>query len=202
MIQEVVADILGELLTAHLERKAAYAAKPGELRYGLAMKISGLLFFLVSAGFTALLVTGNYRVGNPVETVSLVVLIASFGMGAVYLTGRSFFANGRYDGESICFKSPFSRTKTEKWKDLKVDITSIPSYATANAYVRYGYNRDGEDYDRFTRKLLKLKKTIEEKGADALSPADARFFIITQTPKRGLKVEFNDAEIQTYRKRF
>lgn len=119
MIQEVVAEILGELLTAHLERKAAYAAKPGELRYGLAMKISGLLFFLVSAGFTALLVTGNYRVGNPVETVSLVVLIASFGMGAVYLTGRSFFANGRYDGESICFKSPFSRTKTEKWKDLK-----------------------------------------------------------------------------------
>lgn len=76
--------------------------------------------------------------------------------------------------------------------------------AKKRAYLHIYYNaaRAAEDYDRFTRKLLQLKQKIELQPLDKLDPDDARFFIITNTPKRGLKVAFNEPEIQKYRKRY
>ena len=70
-------------------------------------------------------------------------------------------------------------------------------------HIYYNAARAAEDYDRFTRKLLRLKQTMET-GPPSDREADdcARFFIATNTPKRGLTVTFNEPEIQKYRKRY
>jgi transposase len=73
------------------------------------------------------------------------------------------------------------------------------------AYLHIYYNaaRAAEDYDRFTRKLLRLKQAME---AGRLSERETdncgRFFTVANTPKRGLTVAFNEPEIQKYRKRY
>jgi transposase len=73
------------------------------------------------------------------------------------------------------------------------------------AYLHIYYNaaRAAEDYDRFTRKLLRLKQAMEAgRLSDREADECARFFIVTNTPKRGLKIVFNEPEIQKYRKRY
>ena len=88
----------------------------------------------------------------------------------------------------------FISTVLYKWGDAK-----------RRTYLHIYYNASGagEDYDRFTRKLLKVKKALE---SGTITETDAkqyaRYFIIKETPKRGRSVTFNDSEIQKYQKRY
>lgn len=72
-------------------------------------------------------------------------------------------------------------------------------------YVHLYYNasRAGEEYDKFTFKLLRIRKDME---SGEISESDgeryARYFIVRNTPKRGRSVTFNDGEIQKYRNRY
>jgi transposase len=63
--------------------------------------------------------------------------------------------------------------------------------------------RAAEEFDRFTLRLVRLKKELE---SGSLSTKDkeryARYFIIKETPKRGRHVVFNEEEIQKHRKRY
>ena len=52
---------------------------------------------------------------------------------------KNIYLNNRND----FFKKWIKKTKKDEY--IAYDITSISSYATANEYVEYGYNRDGED---------------------------------------------------------
>jgi transposase len=72
-------------------------------------------------------------------------------------------------------------------------------------YVHVYYNAEqaAENYDSFTRKLITLKEELESGNTiDKHEPLYERYFIVTETPKRGRKVEYNDAEIQKYRNRY
>lgn len=73
------------------------------------------------------------------------------------------------------------------------------------AYLHIFYNaeRAAEEFDRFTRKLIKYKEEllsgkIIKKHEDFYH----RYLILKKTPKRGLKISFNEKEIQKYRKRY
>jgi transposase len=70
-------------------------------------------------------------------------------------------------------------------------------------HLYYNASRAGEEYDRFTRKLLKVKEIME---LGTISDADrerySRYFIVKDTPKRGRSVIFDDSEIQKYRNRY
>jgi hypothetical protein len=77
--------------------------------------------------------------------------------------------------------------------------------AKRRVYLQIYYNaaRAADEFDRFTRKLLKMKQALEDASSTKKDMEECeRYFIITDTPKRGLKVAFNDAEIQKYRKRY
>ncbi len=73
-------------------------------------------------------------------------------------------------------------------------------------YLHLYYNaaRAAEEFDRFTKKLLQLKLALETGALDDKAEADEyiRYFIISETPKRGVKVAFNESEIQKFRKRY
>lgn len=70
-------------------------------------------------------------------------------------------------------------------------------------HIYYNAAKAAEDFDRLTRKLLRLKQSMETGCTNNRDTDDyTRFLIVTDTPKRGLKVAFNEPEILKYRKRY
>ena len=70
-------------------------------------------------------------------------------------------------------------------------------------HIYYNASRAAEDYDKLNQKLIMCKDELE---ANELKESNReyydRFFVVKNTPKRGLSVEYNDAEILKYRKRY
>ena len=70
-------------------------------------------------------------------------------------------------------------------------------------HIYYNAKRAAEEFDGFTRTLLKYKEElISGKRIKEHKEYYERYFIIKETPKRGIKVLFNDAEIEKHRKRY
>ncbi len=70
-------------------------------------------------------------------------------------------------------------------------------------HVYYSAEQAAAHYDAFTRKLIALKQELKaENYIEKHAKLYERFFTIKETPKRGRKIEFNDDEIQKYRKRY
>ena len=71
------------------------------------------------------------------------------------------------------------------------------------AHLYYNATRAAEDFDKLSKKLVACKGELEREEPDkAKQDLYDRFFIVKRTPKRGLSVSYNDAEIQKYRKRY
>jgi len=70
-------------------------------------------------------------------------------------------------------------------------------------HVYFNTRQAADNFDRFTRELLQYKKELEmRQRVKTHEEYYARFFLIKETPKRGLYVTFNDEEIQKHRKRY
>lgn len=70
-------------------------------------------------------------------------------------------------------------------------------------HVYYSAEQAASNYDSFTRKLIALKEElVSGLTIEKHEKLYARYFIVTQTPKRGKKVVYNEDEIQKYRKRY
>ena len=71
------------------------------------------------------------------------------------------------------------------------------------AHIYYNATKAAEDVDTLNKKLVICKKELETEDLnDARKSLYERFFIVKRTPKRGLTVSYNEAEIQKYRKRY
>jgi transposase len=71
------------------------------------------------------------------------------------------------------------------------------------AHVYFNSYRAAETFDNFTEKLLSYRdELVSGKLVKKHEEYYKRYFVITDTPRRGRKVEFNDAEIQKYRNRY
>ena len=73
------------------------------------------------------------------------------------------------------------------------------------AYLHIFYNAEhaAKEFDRFTRKLIAYRdELLEGKVNKKHEDFYRRYLIVKETPKRGLKITFNDEEIQKYRKRY
>lgn len=73
------------------------------------------------------------------------------------------------------------------------------------AYLHIYYNAEhaAKEFDRFTRRLIAYRDELLA-GKDVEEHEDfyRRYLIIKETPTRGLKITFNDREIQKYRRRY
>lgn len=102
--------------------------------------------------------------------------------------------------------SPGNYLSLNKDEALYAD-TTLYSWGENNhrLYVHVYYNAEqaAGNYDAFTRKLITLKEEIETGNInDKHEPLYERYFIITQTPKRGRKVAYNEDSIQKHRNRY
>ena len=71
------------------------------------------------------------------------------------------------------------------------------------AHLYYNATRAAEDFDKFSRRLVRCKEELESENLqDSNLELYERFFIVKRTPKRGLSVKYNDAAITKYRKRY
>jgi len=70
-------------------------------------------------------------------------------------------------------------------------------------HIYHNARQSADEFDRFTRELLGYKSEVESGKRDKNHEEQyALFLIIKETPKRGLRVTFNNAEILKHRKRY
>lgn len=86
-------------------------------------------------------------------------------------------------------------------------VTELHKWGTKShrAYLHIYYNaeRAAEEFDRFTRKLIRYRdEVLAAKRLEEHEEFYNRYLIIKETPKRGLQVSFNDEAVQKYRKRY
>ena len=85
-------------------------------------------------------------------------------------------------------------TSLRKWGENK---------RRAYLHVYYNARQAADEFDRFTRELLCYRQEIETgKRTEEHEECYQRFLIIKNTPKRGLRVSFNDPQVQKHRKRY
>ncbi len=111
-----------------------------------------------------------------------------------------------YDEHYEWVSSPRNYLMTGKNEALYA-CTSLYKWGNKNhrLYVHVYYNAEhaANNYDTFTRKLMTLKAELQSgKPIEDHEKLYERYFIIRQTPKRGLSIEFNDEEILKFRKRY
>ena len=69
-------------------------------------------------------------------------------------------------------------------------------------HIYYNAERAAGDYDRFTRKLLSCREELlAGRPVEANESFYEQYLVVTETPKRGRKVTFNEKEIQRRRRR-
>lgn len=117
--QGLIAGAVTVFVITYFTKKATFAAKEGELKFGMFMKVLGLACLLFSVVPFVVLLTGNYQINKPGETTALIGLSIGFGIGALYTLVEGFFVKGSYDHESINFSTPWTGKKSEKWDDLQ-----------------------------------------------------------------------------------
>lgn len=73
----------------------------------------------------------------------------------------------------------------------------------AYLHIYFNAQQAAEAFDKFTRQLLAYKQEVETQNKKKEHEEYyAQFLIIHNTPKRGLRVSFNDEQIQKHRKRY
>jgi|TARA_R110002096_G_scaffold175633_1_gene351463 hypothetical protein len=117
--QGLITGAVTVFVITYFTKRASFAAKEGQLKFGLFMKGLGLVCLLFSVTPLVVLITGNYQVNKPGETTALIGLTIGFGIGAIYTLAEGFFVKGSYDEESISFTTPWTGKKTEKWHNLE-----------------------------------------------------------------------------------
>jgi transposase len=70
-------------------------------------------------------------------------------------------------------------------------------------HLYYNAERAASDFDRFTRKLISYRdELLSEKPLKEHEDFYQRYLIVRKTPKRGLRVSYNEEEIRKYRDRY
>jgi transposase len=71
------------------------------------------------------------------------------------------------------------------------------------AHLYFNATKTAEEFDKFLRKLAECKKELEtDNRMDSNQEFYERFFITKKTPKRGLSIKFNEAEIEKQKNRY
>jgi hypothetical protein len=70
-------------------------------------------------------------------------------------------------------------------------------------HIFYNAERSANDFDRFTRKLISYREDLlSGNKVEQHEEYYERYLIVKETPKRGVKVDFNEEEISKFRKKY
>ncbi len=119
----LVSGLLGTILAlwwiGKMRTRVHHARQPGQLGYGPAL----LWLALACAAFSGLALWAWFHDLDAPERISerlsILALLAGFGIAAVYALGEYLAVGGQFDETGIDFHSPWSGTKKARWEDLK-----------------------------------------------------------------------------------
>jgi len=70
-------------------------------------------------------------------------------------------------------------------------------------HIFYNAERAASDFDRFTRRLIGYRnELLNRKPVEEHEEFYQRYLVVRETPKRGLRVDFNEEEIHKHRKKY
>jgi hypothetical protein len=130
VLASVISSLVAGLVSAAIARwwsaRGRADAVYGELRYGSGLAVLGVGCLAVAsfAAVTYLLDAEVRR--SPGGVGAGVVLVAGFGLGAVYCLAEYLFVRGSYDDEGIELAAPWTGQRREKWRDLQSVTYSAP----------------------------------------------------------------------------
>jgi transposase len=104
--------------------------------------------------------------------------------------------------ETVAFPEHYRQTGAN---EVLYMISHLLQWGERRCYAHLYYNasKAAEDVDKLNQKLVRCKEELETENPQTSNQEFyERFFIVKKTPKRGLSVKYNDAEIQKYRKRY
>ena len=180
---------------------AYYRRMPGNISDVATLKTTvKSLGFMSKANMHLILDRGFYSAGNIDE------LYRRRHKFTIALPGGRKWVEGIIDKHSENIASPSNYLTTGKDEALYVATQPYKwGEKKHRAYVHIYYNskRAAKDFDRFTCKLIACKEELlagkPNKNNEELYN---RYLLTKETPKRGLTVTFNEAEIQKHRKRY
>jgi hypothetical protein len=178
---------------------AYYRRMPGNISDVITLENTiNTLDFLGKAKLHLVLDRGFYSKAN-VETL----LNKRYHFALMVPTGRVWVRN-IIDQYYETIKSPAHYRQTGDNEVLYM-ISHLHLWGQRRCYAHLYYNasRAAEDFDNLNRRLVRCKEElVTEDPQESNQEFYERFFIVKRTPKRGLSVKYNDAEIQKYRKRY
>ena len=96
------------------KRRAAFAGKRGELRYGPFVKSLGWVLLVLTLGLVGL----SQFVNLHGQYAPYFGMIAFFGLGAVYTLLEAYVTLGSYDNAGISLRSAWTGHKQQRWTDV------------------------------------------------------------------------------------
>lgn len=117
--QGLITGAVTVFVITYFTKKAKFGVEDGQLKFGLFIKGLGIACLIFSLVPLVVLVTGNYQVEKPGETVALVGLAVGFGIAAIYSLAEGFLVRGQFDDKGIHFSTPWTGVKKEAWSDLE-----------------------------------------------------------------------------------
>jgi len=88
----------------------------------------------------------------------------------------------------------YAVTELHKWGD---------DHRRCWVHIFFNAERSASDFDTFTRKLIQYRnELLTEKPLKEHEEFYRRYLIVRRTPKRGLRVDFNEEEVQKHRKKY
>ena len=178
---------------------AYYRRMPGNITDVIALENTlDTLDFLGKVKLHFVLDLGFYS-----ETNVDALLAKRYHFALMIPTGRVWVRN-IIDQYYAVVASPEHYRQTGKDEVLYM-VEHLHRWGKRRCYVHLYYNasRAAEDFDKLSKRLVRCKGELEtEEPQESNREFYERFFIVKRTPKRGLLVKYNDAEIQKYRKRY
>jgi transposase len=104
--------------------------------------------------------------------------------------------------ESIVSPAHYRQTDED---EVLYMVSHLHKWGERRCYVHLYYNasRAAEDFDKLSLKLVRCKEELETGNLKEVNQEFyERFFVVKNTPKRGLSVIYDEAGIQKYRKRY
>ena len=180
---------------------AYYRRMPGNISDVATLKTTvKALDFLGADGMQFVLDRGFYSISNIDE------LYRRRHKFAIALPAGRKWVERIIDGHLKRIASPENYLLIDKDEALYA-ATTLHKWGEKNhrAYVHVYYNaeRAASDFDQFTRKLISYKSELESgKRVESHEEFYQRYFMIKKTLKRGLKVIYDENEIQKQRKKY
>lgn len=119
IVSGLIGGAISVAIVTYLSAKLRDQASDGSLRWGWGLFLLGLLCLVIVVFAVSAFFHDSDVWTDRGEFFAVIGLIVGFGFGAILCFADYFIVRGSYDDQGIEFRTPWTGTKVERWKDLE-----------------------------------------------------------------------------------